>query len=136
MKRRIILTGCLAIGIFIFSSSIVPAGELTLTTYYPSLFGAYDRLKLLARGSLPENPYCDELIDVGVMYNDNGLKERVAGIYVCQKLSENKFGWVLLSRDFKEQGPIEVHKVVCIKSDGNFGACLNNPSSDGTCACQ
>jgi len=34
------------------------AVELTLSTYYPALFGEYDQLRLIPRSDLPDNPAC------------------------------------------------------------------------------
>jgi hypothetical protein len=128
----------------------VAAEELHLTTYYPAPFGSYDRLRLVPRTSfLPGD--CDEPREVGVMYYDDGKDKNPEGIYVCQKFDQNGFGWVFVSKpyasektsaedkqplSFTKDPVISAQKVVCVKPDKSLGACLNNPSADGTCACQ
>lgn len=126
------------------------AGQVTLTTYYPSPFGSYDRLKLVPRDSLELDPHCDDKGDVGIMYFDNGQGEKTAGIYVCQQTALDAFDMVLLSvfvppekeeveekEEKKSEEPtVSVQKIVCIGPDGKMGVCINNPSADGTCACQ
>lgn len=140
MNKRIL---CLifAAGCVVGPVRSLSAENITLTTYYPAPFGAYDRVKLVPRDSLPEDPNCNDQDDAGVLYYDNGKGEKAEGVYVCQKTGEDErerpeFEWVLVSRPFKEE-PAKVfnHKVVCIKSDGKLGVCANNPSMDGTCAC-
>lgn len=50
--------------------SVAFAEQLTLTTYYPAPFGAYDRLQLVPRVALPVAD-CDESGEVGTMFVDN-----------------------------------------------------------------
>lgn len=115
------------------------ANQITLTTYYPAPFGAYDRVKLVPRESLPLDPYCNDESDVGVMYFDDGKGEFVAGIYACH-FEEEKYQWVYLSRPFQDEESetkkVRNAKVVCVKENGKFGVCINNQSFDGTCACR
>lgn len=112
------------------------AEELTLTTYYPAPFGAYDRIRLVPRESLSADEHCRREKDLGVMYYDNGLEDKAEGIYVCQKISEGKFDWVLVSRSaYGEPNVVQKQHVVCMKPGGQLGVCVNNPSYDGTCAC-
>lgn len=148
--RVMLLAGCLTM----FSLPAF-AENITLTTYYPAPFGAYDQIKLVPRESLPLDPHCDDDKDAGKMYYDNGVGEKDAGIYVCQKISPDTLSWVLMSgflppkeeeaakdeKDKKDEAPvgkpvISNQKVVCVGPDGKMGVCLNNPSADGTCACQ
>ena len=138
--RVVLLTVCLTmVSLPAFS------GNVTLSTYYPAPFGSYDRMKLVPRNSLPLDPHCNDDKDVGGMYYDNGLSEKAAGIYVCQKTSPDAFQWVLMNgflppkdKDEKsvKKSIISTQKVVCVGPDGKMGVCLNNPSADGTCACQ
>lgn len=136
MKPNTIIKFLLVCGLSAIPS-VLSAESLTLTTYYPAPFGAYDRLRLVPRESLPLDPHCDDEKDLGLMYYDNGLDERGAGLYVCHKMSEEKFMWILVSRPLSsgDEG-VRNEKVVCLKESGKFGVCLNNPSQDGTCACQ
>lgn len=129
--------------IFLFLSISCPtalAEQITLTTYYPAPFGAYDRIKLVPRESLPMDPYCDDESDVGIMYFDDGKGERVAGIYTCHFDDTDQYQWIYLSRPFRtEESQTEKvlnAKVVCVKENGKFGVCINNQSFDGTCACK
>ena len=70
------------------------------------------------------------------MYYDDGLNDLQEGIYVCQRIAKEKFEWVLVSRALWSDPEIVAnHKVVCVKSDGKLGVCINNPSMDGTCGC-
>ncbi len=137
MLRKKFFSGILLLMIFCPVSS---AENMTLTTYYPAPFGAYDRIKLVPRASLALDPYCDDEKDVGLMYYDDGKGEQVAGIYVCHLDGKDHYRWVYLSRPFQaDDTPTEdvrSAKVVCVKEDGKFGVCVNNPSFDGTCACQ
>ncbi len=112
--------------------------SLTLSTYYPAPFGSYDRLKLVPRSSLSLDPHCDDSNDLGTMYYDNGEDSgKVKGIYVCQEVSEDTLQWVFMSRPpaLKMELPSS-GKVVCVNAEGKFGGCVNNPSADGSCACQ
>ena len=125
------------------------AEEIHLTTYYPAPFGAYDRIKLVPRSSFLSGD-CDALEEVGVIYYDNGKEKNPAGLYVCQKFDQDKFGWVFISKSFASDARmdddrsdksvnasvISAQKVVCVQSNRSLGVCLNNPSADGTCACQ
>ncbi len=127
---------------FLFMTIFCPtvlANQITLTTYYPAPFGAYDRIKLVPRESLPLDPYCNDESDLGVMYFDDGKGELVAGIYACH-LEEEQYQWVYLSRPFQDEesksNKVRNAKVVCVKDNGKFGVCINNQSFDGTCACQ
>jgi len=126
----------ISIGFLIFLSTILFAESIKLSTYYPAPFGAYDRLKLVPRDSLPLDPNCDDKLDLGTLYYDNGLKERTDGIYLCQKTSKTDFDWILLNRQVEVNNEsIRNEKVVCFKSNGKFGVCTNNISADGTCGC-
>ncbi len=60
MKIKIIFF--LAI-VFFISSSVFAEERITLTTYYPSPFGAYDRLQLVPRPQITKAP-----CDLGLMY--------------------------------------------------------------------
>jgi len=58
--------------VFFISSSVFATEQITLTTYYPSPFGAYDRVRLLPRPELTTIP-----CDLGLMYfrnSDNRLQ--------------------------------------------------------------
>ena len=142
--RVMLLVGCL-------SMSCLPlfAESINLSTYYPAPFGSYDRLKLVPRDSLPLDPYCDNKDDIGLMYYDNGSGEREPGIYVCHQVFLGVFDWVLMGgfaapeeeeakgrKDPAAKPVISNEKVICVGPDGKMGVCLNNPSGDGTCACQ
>jgi hypothetical protein len=138
--RVVLLVACLTI----FSPPLF-AENVTLSTYYPAPFGSYDRMKLVPRDSLELDPHCNDVKDTGIMYYDNGLKKKAAGIYVCQKTFSGAFNWGLVSaflpEDEKDKASTEKpvisnQKVVCIDEDGKLGVCLNNSSADGTCACQ
>jgi len=139
--RITFLVGCLAV----FSLPLF-AGEVNLSTYYPAPFGSYDRMRLVPRSSLPLDPHCDDDSDVGKMYYDDGLGEKTAGIYLCQKKPSDTFDWVLMSgflppieeEDAMPLGEpiVGVQKIVCVGADGKMGVCLTNPSADGTCVCQ
>lgn len=116
------------------------AEQLTLTTYYPAPFGAYDRIRLVPRAELPADPYCNDINDIGMMYYDDGQGKNVAGVYVCHLEGKEQYQWIYLTRPFQAEGSQEekIHnaKVVCVKENGKFGVCINNQSFDGTCACQ
>ena len=131
MKIAFVLITCLVV----FASALL-GDQLTFTTFYPAPFGIYDRIRLVPQDSLPENPFCDDQQDLGVIYYDNGYRDRIEGIYVCQKVKNNGYIWILASSPLKVNPEIVTdQKVVCVKSDGNFGVCVNNPSGDGTCGC-
>jgi len=83
-------------------SPMVMADHVTLTTYYPSPFGVYSKLRLHPMDSLPPDPYCNDDDDLGLMYYDNGLNEKVEGVYACLRIAENSFKWVLMSRDIPD----------------------------------
>ena len=137
MKKEKIIKVSFLIGGLIVLASVLSAESVHLSTYYPAPFGAYDRLKLVPRDSLPLDPHCNDKNDLGTMYYDNGLNKLVEGIYACQRAAEDTFVWVLMSRQLLPGAqPLRNEKVVCIKTDGKFGVCMNNPSSDGTCGCQ
>ncbi len=81
----------------ILSTGLFADNVVKLSTYYPAPFGAYDRLKLVPRGSLPLDPNCDGLNDRGPMYYDKGEGSLTEGVYVCQRVSEDRLAWVPLS---------------------------------------
>lgn len=136
MRRHKYLMALVFLGLLFVLVKSILAENLTLTTYYPAPHGAYDRIKLVPRDSLLKKEDCKRENDVGTLYNDNGKDKKTAGIYVCQKFDENTYDWVFLSRSFQPSDQIMNQKVVCIKPSGQFGVCMNNPSFDGTCACQ
>ena len=129
------------LGCMVCSAPVLWAENITLTTYYPAPFGSYDRLKLVPRDSLPADPNCNDAEDVGILYYDNGKGEQPEGVYVCQQtgkdsMNKAEYDWILVSRPMKEEpAKIRNYKVVCVKPDGKWGVCANNPSMDGTCAC-
>ncbi len=127
----------LLMGYFLILPLTVCAEDLTITTYYPAPFGAYDRIKLVPREPLPESPYCDDVEDVGLMYYNNGTTESAEGIYVCQENVKDEYKWIFVSKVITRAAePAGNQKVVCVKTDDSFGVCMNNPSADGTCFCQ
>lgn len=149
MEWKKILRVVLVVSCLTMLSLPLFAESVTLSTYYPAPFGAYDRLKLVPRNTLPLDPYCDHKDDIGLMYYDNGFSEKDAGIYVCHQIFPGVFDWVLMSgflppkeeKIKKDKEParkpvVSRQKVICIGPDGKMGVCLNNPSADGTCACQ
>lgn len=140
-KNLFVLIVFLALPGLVFAAD--PANTVTLSTYYPAPFGAYDRIRLVPRDSLSAEQFCRLPADVGTIYYDNGLGERQEGIYVCQKMGEEEktkkwiLEWVLISRPMVlEKGSPVAGKVVCIKGDGKLGTCMQNPSSDGSCGCE
>jgi len=141
MKIKLIVKVLFLIGFLVILSSVLFAGDVRLSTYYPAPFGAYDRLKLVPRDSLPLDPNCNDKKDVGTLYYDNGAKKKVAGIFACHKDTDGRFKWISIMKIIvknAESGPVESvsnEKVVCVKKDGAFGVCINNPSFDGTCGC-
>jgi len=137
MKKYKIIRVVLFVVCLVFFSIPVQAKSVSLSTYYPAPFGAYDRLKLVPRESLALDPHCNDQKDVGTMYFDNGLNELNAGIYFCQMKSEDEFFWIFIGAPIiSGKGPLSNGNVVCVKGDGSFGACASSPSFDGTCACQ
>jgi len=136
VKRYKILEVSLLIGCLVLFSKPLLAKSVSLSTYYPAPFGAYDRLKLVPRDSLTLDPHCNDQKDVGTLYFDNGLNKLTAGIYFCQMKSEDEFFWVLMGvPSIKGSGPLKSGKVICVKRDDSFGICASSPSFDGTCAC-
>jgi hypothetical protein len=130
------IIGCILSLLILFPFKHSAADQLQLTTFYPAPFGAYDRMRLVPRNSLPDAD-CDAQEKVGVIYYDDGKNQKPEGLYACQKLDQNRFGWVFISKPFSsKESPVVQQNVVCLKSDKSFGVCLNNPSADGTCACQ
>lgn len=127
----------------LLSTATVFSESVTLTTYYPAPFGAYDRFKLVPRDTLSTQEFCKSGADVGVLYYNNGKDQQQEGIYVCQYIGEDKttkkdiYDWVLISRPLiLQKGEPVAGKVVCIKDDGKLGTCMQNPSSDGSCGCE
>lgn len=146
MKAYSRLLLLLTIGILGFAAKILLADNITLTTYYPAPFGVYDRLRLAPRDSLSSED-CKDSRQRGTMYYDNGLGERSEGLYICQDISpagdrksndyQPQFDWTYVSRPKNQtRGAAGQYKVLCVKTDGSFGECLNNPSADGTCGCE
>ena len=136
MNTKRILFVLFVLGRMFFLPRELFAESLTMTTYYPSPFGAYDRMKLSPRESLPADEYCIDERDLGLMYYDNGQGEKAEGLYVCQRTSPEHFNWIFISRPVNnETDTVEKAKVVCVKEDGRFGVCIDNPSHDGTCGC-
>ena len=137
MKKILNVMALSIMALNIFIPANISAEQVTLSTYYPAPFGAYDRLKLVPRDTMSLDPYCDDNNDLGTIYYDNGLMERTEGVYLCQKITEDSYQWIMISRPLlsKKQEPVK-GKVVCIKESGEFGTCMINPSADGTCGCQ
>ncbi len=142
MRIRIGMGFLAGLGI-LFSTLAFAADSVTLTTYYPSPFGAYDRLKLVPRDTLDTKDFCKSENDLGFIYYDNGKGERKEGVYVCEKMGFNEdtkkdvFDWVLISRPLLlQKGKPVAGKVVCIKDDGKLGTCMQNMSYDGSCGCE
>jgi len=81
----------------IISSALFADNVVKLSTYYPAPFGAYDRIKLVPRETLPLDPNCDGLNDLGTMYYDQGSGSLSEGIYVCQRIGEDVMTWVPIS---------------------------------------
>ena len=96
MVKIIVLIGFLVI----VSSALFADNVVKLSTYYPAPFGAYDRLKLVPRESLPLDPDCDGANDLGTMYYDNGAGSLPEGIFVCQRISEDTLTWVPVSGQY------------------------------------
>ena len=127
------LLGMLELGLISF---VLFAENVAITTYYPAPYGSYDRLRLLPRNFLLSEESCGMVNDLGLMYYDNGEGDKAEGLYICQKLEEEEFAWVFIGRPFKVSKVITRGKVACLKLDDSLGACVNNPSHDGTCACK
>jgi len=98
MKTKSIVKVAALIGfLVIISSALFADNVVKLSTYYPAPFGAYDRLKLVPRSSLPLDPDCDDLNDLGTMYYDKGEGSLAEGIYVCQRIGKDILTWVPVS---------------------------------------
>lgn len=70
------------------------AGSMTLTTYYPPPWGAYDRLKLI-----PRAPIAGNTCDIGTLYVNNADSNR---IYYCQE--GTGFGeWIPLAGQWQRE---------------------------------
>lgn len=93
MFKVVALVGLL----IIFSTILFAESVVRLSTYYPAPWGAYDRLKLVPRSSLPLDSHCSELNNLGTMYYDSGLELLPEGVYVCQRVSEDSMAWVPMS---------------------------------------
>lgn len=76
--RKII--GLIVILFLCFVSSILAQETITLTTYYPSPFGVYDRLRLAPRAALPAAD-CNGT-SIGLMYYDDALNS----LRVCEDI--------------------------------------------------
>jgi hypothetical protein len=63
--------------------------SLTLTTYYPSPFGAYDRLRLVSRDIIPDKEDTDNKCDVGTLYT-----AKIAGLRFCRDNGLGHGKWV------------------------------------------
>jgi len=95
MKIKSIVTFVILVGfLVIISKALFADGVVKLSTYYPAPFGAYDRIKLVPRESLPLEPDCDGENDLGTMYYDKGAGLLPEGVYVCQKISMDSMIWV------------------------------------------
>jgi hypothetical protein len=93
LGKVLVLVGFLVVlATVLFADNVVK-----LSTYYPAPFGAYDRIKLVPRESLPLDPNCDGLNDLGTMYYDQGSGPLSEGVYVCQRVGEEQFAWVPVS---------------------------------------
>ena len=90
MKNKIVIIALL-IGSTVILAGILFAENITLTTYYPAPFGAYDRLRLVPRDSMPNDPHCNDDKDIGVIYYDNGKAKRKMGLYVCHMVASKRF---------------------------------------------
>ena len=101
MKKKSIVKVMVLVGFLVIISSVLFAdGVVKLSTYYPAPFGAYDRLKLVPRSTLPRDPNCDDESDLGTMYYDKGEETLAEGIFVCQRIGENKLTWVPVSGQY------------------------------------
>jgi hypothetical protein len=136
-------TGVLSLIVLLTLGLSSAADEIQFSTFYPAPFGAYDRMKLVPRSSFSASD-CDEQNEVGVIYYDDGKDKKPEGLYVCQKFDQNQFGWVFITKPFGperhkdalQESTVVPEKVVCVRADKSLGVCMNNPSADGTCACQ
>lgn len=91
-KKKKILVGA----IILLSAMASPcrAGSMTLTTYYPPPWGAYDRLKLI-----PRAPIAGSTCDIGTLYVNTADNNRV---YYCQE--GNGFGeWTPLTGQWRRE---------------------------------
>jgi len=84
----------------ILSSALFADSVVKLSTYYPAPFGAYDRLKLVPRSTLPLDPNCDDESDLGTMYYDKGEETLAEGIFVCQRIRKDTLTWVPVSGQY------------------------------------
>lgn len=85
MKRAFLwMSFFLAIAVF---STVYAQESLTLTTYYPSPFGVYDRLRLVPR--LPAGLNCVGLNDWGTIYYDSTLET----LRICEDDSSGGGQW-------------------------------------------
>ena len=101
MKKRSIVKVAVLVGVLvIISSALFADGVVKLSTYYPAPFGAYDRIKLVPRSTLPLDPNCDDASDLGTMYYDKGEEMLAEGVFVCQRIGENKLTWVPVSGQY------------------------------------
>ena len=98
MKTKTMVKIMALVGLLVIISSALFADNVVrLSTYYPAPFGAYDRLKLVPRETLPLDPNCDGTNDLGTMYYDNGDGSLSEGVYVCQRIGEETMTWVPVS---------------------------------------
>ena len=98
MKINSLVKIATIVGLFVILSTALFADNVVkLSTYYPAPFGAYDRLKLVPRETLPLDPNCDTADDLGTMYYDNGAGELAEGVHVCQKIGPEIMTWVPIS---------------------------------------
>jgi len=101
MKIKSIVKIAALVGFLVIVSSVLFADNVVkLSTYYPAPFGAYDRLKLVPRGSLPLDPNCDGLNDLGTMYYDDGFGSLPEGPYICQRVTSESMAWVRMSAQY------------------------------------
>ena len=101
MKTKTMVKIMVLIGfLVIISSALFADNVVKLSTYYPAPFGAYDRLKLVPRETLPLDPNCDGTNDLGTMYYDNGDDSLSEGVYVCQRIGEETMTWVPVSGQY------------------------------------
>ncbi len=101
MKTKSIVKVAVLVGVLFFiSSALFSYGVVKLSTYYPAPFGAYDRLKLVPRATLPLDPNCDDESDLGTMYYDKGEETLAEGIFVCQRIGKDALTWVPVSGQY------------------------------------
>lgn len=101
MKTKTTVKVMVLAGFLVILSTILFAENVVkLSTYYPAPYGAYDRLKLVPRESLPLDPNCDGLNDLGTMYYDKGIGLLPEGIFVCQKIVDDNLAWVSVSGQY------------------------------------